>query len=329
MYQLFPPIFIVPEETNFPDSWEVFCCKLLNLENNTSSIVRRLPPENGVDLFFSESKIAYQCKSVETGLTSGFNLTKIKASYDYALTIKSSLGWIKYVVCINTELTGTQEENLKKELPDVTILTKSYWTTLCQKFQSAVQENFRRIISIHPQQVEQKIQNGFYNNYSSHLKTLLHSNSFDLLFYSNRHNTVYRIPVAKEFKISDLLHILRGIFNLPPETEFSGGVKVSISYSIVYNDKPIILSQTIGEAGIDKNSIITFWLKISYRQDSQLASSTTMQMMTVETMNRAMNPVQYALDEYKDLISKCFINVDKHLQQVENDTSSNEKRANR
>ena len=116
MYQLNPPIFVVNEETNFPDSWEVFCCKLLNLENKTSNIVRRLPPENGVDLFFPDSKIAYQCKSVETGLRSGFNFTKIKNSFESALTIKSSLGWTKYVVCINTDLTGTQEENFKKEI---------------------------------------------------------------------------------------------------------------------------------------------------------------------------------------------------------------------
>jgi hypothetical protein len=322
MYQLYPPIFIVNEETNFPDSWEVFCCKLLNLENSTSNIVRRLPPENGVDLFFPDNQTAYQCKSVETGLTSGFNITKIKNSYASAVTVKSSLGWTNYVVCINTELTGTQEENFKKELPGVTILTKSYWTTLCQKFPSAVQENFRRIISIHPQTLEQKIQNGFYNDYSNKLKSLLSAGSFDLLFYSNRHNSVYRIPVANDFKVSDLLHILQGIFNLPRATDFSGGVTVSISYSIVHNDKKVTLNQTIGEAGIDANSIITFWLTLSYRQDDKVASSTTMQMMTMETIKRAANPVQYALDDYKALISQSFIAADKQLLQNGNDTTS-------
>lgn len=322
MYQLYPPIFIVNEETNFPDSWEVFCCKLLNLENKTSRIIRRLPPENGVDLFFPDSKIAYQCKSVETGLTAGFNLTKIKSSYDSALTIKSSLGWTSYVVCVNTELTGTQEENFKKELPGVTILTKSYWTTLCQKFSAEVQENFRRIISIHPQTLEQKITNGFFNDYSDKLKLLLASDSFELLFYSNRHNSVYRIPVSKDFKLTDLLHILKGIFKLPPATEFSGGVNVSISYSIVHNDKKVPLNQTLRESGIDENSIVTLWLTMSYRQDDKTATSTTMQMITLDTMKRALNPVQYALDDYKALISKSFIKADNELLQNTNDTST-------
>jgi len=316
MYQFYPPIFIVNEETNFPDSWEVFCCKLLNLENNTSSIVRRLPPENGVDLFFSDQKIAYQCKSVETGLTSGFNLTKIKQSYISALSIKSSLGWDKYVVCINTDLTGTQAENFKNELPNVTILTKSYWTTLCNKFPAMVQGNFRKLIPILPKTVEEKITDGFYSNYSDHLKSLLKTNSFDLLFYSNRHNSVYRIPVSKEFKVKDLLHILRGIFKLPPPTEFSGGVEVSISYSIVYNDQSVSLNQTIGESGIDENSIITFWLTMNYSKNDETATSNVIQMMTMDLIKRAKNPVHYALEDYKGLISNSFINADEQLLQT-------------
>jgi hypothetical protein len=315
MYQFYPPFFIVNEETSFPDSWEVFCCKLLNLENKTSNIIRRLPPENGVDLFYSDSKIAYQCKSVETGLTSGFNLTKIKGSYEAALTIKSSLDWEKYVVCINTELTGTQQENFAKVLPDAKIFSRSYWTTLCQKYSIAIQENFRKLIPIPPKTVEEQISMGFYSNYSDSLKSLLNKDSFDLMFYSNRHNSVYRIPVSKEFKIEDLLHILRGIFQLPPATKFSGGVEVSISYSIVCNDRKVPLNQTLGESGINKNSIVTFWLTMTYSQNNRTefrgtASSTTMQFMTSETIERTANPVKFALKDYKDLIIQRFLRAD-------------------
>jgi hypothetical protein len=320
-YIFYPPFFIENEETNFPDSWEVFCCKLLNLENKTSSIARRLPPENGVDLFFSDKKIAYQCKSIENGLNSGFNLTKIKNSYNSALNIKSSLGWDKYVVCINTDLTGRQEENFKRELPDVDILTKSYWTALCNKFPTMVQENFRRLIPIPQKTVEEKITDRFYPDYSDHLKTLLKTNSFDLLFYSNRHNSVYRIPVSKDFKVTDLLHILRGIFKLPPATEFRGGVEVSISYSIVFNDKKVPLDQTIEESGIGENSIITLWLTMTYSQNNESTTSTTMQMLTTDSMKRVSNPVHYALEDYKSLISNSFINADNQLLQtnVENE----------
>jgi hypothetical protein len=313
MYQFYPPFFIVNEETNFPDSWEVFCCKLLNLENKTSNIIRRLPPENGVDLFFPHNKIAYQCKSVETGLTSGFNLTKIRNSYESALTIKSTLGWEKYVVCVNTDLTGTQYDNFTRALPNVTILTKSYWTNLCQKFSVAVQENFRKLITISSKVVEERITENFYSNYSDSLKSLLKKDQFDLIFYSNRHDSVYRIPVSKKFKINDLLHILRGIFKLPPAKKFSGGVEVSISYSIVNNDKKVPLNKTIEEAGIDENSVITLWLTMIYSENNERASSLTKQMITQNTMKRIDNPVDYALDEYKSLITQIFIKADEEL----------------
>jgi len=315
LYKFYPPFFIVNEETSFSDSWEVFCCNLLNIENNTSNIVRRLPPECGVDLFFADQKIAYQCKSVESGLTSGFNLTKIKESYNSALMIKTSLGWEKYIVCINTDLSGTQMENFKRELPDVSILTKSYWTTLCNKYPSMVQENFRRFIPIQPKTVEEKITDRFKSSYSDHLQTLLNVNSFDLLFYSNRHSSVYSIPVSKDFKISDLLNILRSIFKLPPPTEFSGGVEVSISYSIIFNGKKIPLEKTISDSGIDDSSYITFWLTMTYSQNNEKATSTTMQFMAIDLTKQTMNPVHYALEDYKALISNSFKNADKQLLQ--------------
>jgi len=315
MYQLYPPFFIVNSGTNFPDSWEIFCCKLLNLENKTSSIVRRLPPENGVDLFFPDEKIAYQCKSIENSLTSSFNLTKIKDSYNSALKIKSSLGWDKYIVCINIDLTGTQSENFKRELPNVTILTKSYWINLCNKFKTMVQDDFRMLIPIYPRIVEEKITDGFYPDYSDHLKALLKKNSFDLLFYSKRHNSVYKISISKYFRVKDLLNIFIDIFKLPPAAEFSG-VKVSISYSIVFNDKKIPLDQTIEESGIDKNSIIAFCQTIIYSQDNRETTTDTLQMQNMYSEKRAMDSIHYALENYKVLISNSFINADNQLLQI-------------
>jgi hypothetical protein len=316
MYIFYPPFFVVNGEANFSDSWEEFCCKLLNLENKTSSIVRRLPPENGVDLFFPDEKIAYQCKSIEMGLTSGFNLTKIKDSYNSALKIKSSLGWDKYVVCINIDLTGKQSENFKQELSDVTILTKSYWTSLCNKFPTMVYDDFRRLIPISPRKVEEKITDIFHPDYSDNLKALLKSDSFDLLFYSNRHYSPYKILVSKKFKVKDLLDILMDFFKFPPAIEFSEGVEFSILYSIVFNDRKIPLNQTLEESGIDKNSIITLWLTMTYSQDNKKITETTMQALTTDSMKRTMDPVRYALEEYKALISNSFVNADNQLLQT-------------
>lgn len=313
MYQLYPPIFVVPEETNFPDSWEVFCCKLLNLENKTSEIHRRAPPEDGVDLFYSSKKTAYQCKSIEIGLTSGFNITVIKKSYQSAIAAKKAIGWESYVVCINIDLTGTQISNFKKELPEVQLLQKSYWVTLCEKFNEAVLGNFRKIIPVPPNKIEDKIDDSFYESYSNELKKLLKNDRFDLLLYCNRHSSVYRVPVSKALKLTDLLHILRGIFKLPPPTDFSNGVQVSLSYSIVHQNARLDLNKTIEDTGLTENSIITFFTKITYSQGTERASSTSMEMITLASLKRSLNPVGYALDEYKRMIEEQFRKVDEEL----------------
>ena len=70
--------------------------KFLNCEHKTSGIIRRISPESGVDLFYPLNKTAYQCKSIESGFTGGFNSTRVKDSYRAALSVKSSLGWDKY-----------------------------------------------------------------------------------------------------------------------------------------------------------------------------------------------------------------------------------------
>ena len=310
MYYFYPPFFNVPEESNFPDGWEVFCCKLLNLGNGTSEIFRRLPPEDGVDLFYPAKYIAYQCKSIDSGLTSGYNLTAIRASYNAALRIKDTLGWTKYVLCINIDLTGNQLANLKEEFPEIEVLTRSHWLTLCQKFPVAVQENFRRLIPVPPQRIEDRINEGFYSNYSDKLKNLLKDNPFNLLFYSNRHNAVYSLSVSKEFKVSDIIHILRGVFNLPQPMEFDGGISVQLSYSIFHDNNNLTLSQTLEEAGLTENSLITFWLKMVYSEGPTKAESITMQLMKVRVFEREFNPVEAALSDYKQIIERRFIEFD-------------------
>jgi hypothetical protein len=321
MYHFHPPFFIVNTESSFADSWEVFCCKLLNLENRTAEIHRRLPPENGVDLFYPDQKIAYQCKSIENGLASGFNLAKVRNSYNSALTIKESLGWTQYIVCVNTDLTGAQQDNFQKELPGVGLLTKSHWTSLCHKFPGIVQDNFRRIISITPQKMEEKIKNKFPGSYPNHLKEMLKNDSFDLLFYSNRHNSVYRIPVSKQFKISDLLDILRVFFNLPTsKNDAWGGGEVSISYSIVCEDKDIAPGKTIEAAGLTEHSIICFWHKLRYTDNSGGLSDIGMFYRATPSMSRSFRrpptstEIKRALEDCKDEISNCFIQADRMLE---------------
>lgn len=326
MYQLFPPIFNVPEESNFSDSWEVFCCKLLNVENNTSEIVRLISPESGVDLFYQKKKIVYQCKAVESGLTRGFNLTKIKKSYASALKNKYKIGWKKYIVCINIDLTGKQYKNFKEALPGVDILTKSFWVSLCQKHRTLVQDNFRKIIPIPPQTVEQNIKDEFLiPEYSDKLKELFKykKDCFDLLFYSNTYNSVYRIPVSKKFKVGDLLDILLEIFNLPDTKYFSHGITINFTVDIIHNNKKLDPNKTIEQSGLTENSLVTFLLTIEYSDGSKKARVAAVKCVTEHSLrNMVENSLKQQMElkkaliyYYKEMIKKQFKITDNKLIQ--------------
>src|SRR5260370_164353 len=116
IYILHPPIFVVPEETSFADAWEAFCCKTLNVREQTDEIYRRHHPEQGIDLYFPTKQIAYQCKSVESGKSSDFNVARALESVRVAKQVQPELGWKEYAICTNVDITGSSEKRLRAEL---------------------------------------------------------------------------------------------------------------------------------------------------------------------------------------------------------------------
>jgi hypothetical protein len=139
-----PPLFRVAPQNSFPDAWEVFCCEVLNRYNKVAEIRQRKPPETGVDLYWPDRQIAYQCKSVE-GSAGRFSVTKAVESLRSALTIRSSLPWRTYVVCTNVALTGPQEDRLRRCLPGVEFLTPSFWVPRCREQSEHLGGRFHRL----------------------------------------------------------------------------------------------------------------------------------------------------------------------------------------
>jgi len=137
-----PPFFVVEPETKFSDAWEVFCCDVLNRHHKTTEIYQRKPPEGGVDLYWPARKTAYQCKSVEEE-TGRFSLTKAMESINSALETRKHLSWEKYVLCSNVVLTGDQERKLREKLPEIELLTPSFWQPRCLEQREHLRDRFR------------------------------------------------------------------------------------------------------------------------------------------------------------------------------------------
>ncbi|MBI5091106.1 MAG: leucine-rich repeat domain-containing protein [Candidatus Hydrogenedentes bacterium] len=129
---LYPPLFVIEPQTSFADAWEVFCCDVLNRYEKTDKIYQRTPPEGGVDLYWAEKKIAYQCKSVEES-SGKFSVTKAEKSLRSALLTREKLPWVKYVLCSNVALTGHQEQQLRDICPEIELLTPRFWIPRCRE----------------------------------------------------------------------------------------------------------------------------------------------------------------------------------------------------
>jgi hypothetical protein len=315
-YYLYPPFLVVPEESSFADAWEAFCCKLLNLKEKTDEIYRRHPPEQGIDLYYPTKQIAYQCKSVESGKSGDFNVSKALDSIKSAKSAKAKAAWKEYVLCTNVDITGTAEAKLTEKLPNIIIRPRSYWQNLCEEFSTYVEKNFRLLLTIPQKRVVDTISQAFYANYSDKLKAMLNKNSFEVFLYSNRHDKIYRVPVSPEYKVEDLLHILKWFFGLPgPRTIESEGISVGLSHSIVFEGKKQVFSMSLQEAGIKTGSVITYWTTIIWEEEDTRFNADVIHMITIDTYARR-DPrmrAERAMKIFEADIQKAFAQFDKKL----------------
>lgn len=310
-YRLEPPFLYVAEEQDFSKAWEHFCCKLLNISNKTTEIFVRNPPEQGVDIYYPSKKIAYQCKSVESGKSGDFNATKAVESIKAAKRVKAELGWERYVLCTNVAISGTAEAALKKALPDIGILPNSHWTQLCETHPVEVERNFRRLVEVPRAKVLDAIHNRFVEHYSEQLREKIEEFSFDVFLYSNRYDTTYRMPVSESFSCGDLLGIFREFFKLPESANISSeGIDVSLSHAVVFNGKKVPLSYSLKAAGISHGSVITYWTTIVWKDAEKEFEGGVIHMMTSDILNRATRTLsqrkERAIAEFSETLRQCF-----------------------
>ncbi|MFJ7928988.1 hypothetical protein [Peribacillus sp. NPDC096448] len=311
-YKLYPPFLIVPEEEDFSDAWESFCYKLLCLEQSQNNIHRRNPPEQGVDLFDDTDKIAYQCKSIESGKSGDFNVTQAINSLKSALEIKDELGWEKYVLCTNVNVTGSSEKKLKDVYSDVIIKSKNNWEILCETYHDRVERNFNILVEIPSEKVLRSIKENFLEYYSDKLNLQLENERFEIFLFSNQFDRIYKMEVSPDFTIEDLLNIIRKFYKLPESREFiSDGIRVSLSHSIVFNKRKQLFSKTLREIGISQGDVITYWTTIIWKDKFELRSD-VMHHMTPDMLIGTERKSR-AIKRFKKEIIEKFIEFESNL----------------
>jgi hypothetical protein len=272
MYNLYPPFLIVPEETDFADVWESFCCKLLQLKEHTDSIVRLGAPEGGIDLYDAKRSIAYQCKGVESGKRGDFNVNHAISSIQAALAKRREREWKKYVVCTNVDITGPAFDKLRRLLSEVDIRPRSYWINACERFPDAVQRNFRLLLTIPRERLvaaQERVLGTthiFGTNVSEQLRHKLSECPYDIFLYSNKHETLYRLQVSASITIQDLDLFFRGIFQLPSSYTLRDlSATCVLTHEVIFEGEPQTdSSRSLKEAGITENSIVMFRTHLTY-----------------------------------------------------------------
>lgn len=240
-------------------------------------------------------------------------MTKAINSLKSALEIKEELGWEKYVLCVNVNITGSSEKKLKEIYPEIIIKSKNYWEILCEKHYDKVERNFNILVEIPSGKLLKTIEENFINHYSEKLKLLIEKKSIDLYLFSNRYDSIYKMKVSPDFTINDLLEIIRKFFKLPESKDFvSDGIRVSLNHSIVFNKRKQPISKTLREIGIEQGDVITYWTTIIWKDKFELRSDvmydmTTNMLFSTERKNRAIM-------HFKKELRERFIGINSELE---------------
>lgn len=308
---MYPPFFEIAPETSFDSAWEAFCEQILQLENKAPEIRRRTPPDNGVDIYWKEKKIAYQCKSaVYNGRPGDFPVGEAIKSLKTALANKSQIGWEKYIICTNIDITGAQEEKIKEVYSDVEFLTSGYWSGVCRRHKEFVADRFRQLVRVSEDTLAKEIKDSFYQSYVTELKKKFANGTIKLFVVSNRRKTIFEIPVAPEMTVRELIEVLRKLFNLPASHKhIDAQITMSLSYKLKVNNEGVGLLSILDETVKDED-VVTLWTKILWRDSQGETRRDIMEHITHNSLQRkSMSQADrknLAIAEYEQYINEAF-----------------------
>jgi hypothetical protein len=313
-YHLYPPFFVIEPQTSFSKAWEDFCRRLLSLEWRTTAIHRRIPPDRGIDLFWQAEGLAYQCKAVESGFTGDFQTAHVKTSIKKAQEYQTQIGWRKYALCTNVDLTGPKTETLQQMLPDIEILPAGYWTDLCQRFHEQIADRFRLLIPVapvHVQRATQAINQIYLRNYLPQMQEYTQTPLLNMLLYLDSYKHIFDIPIPSTFTAHEVLLMLRELFELPgPKYIREHNTTVSLEYSLHIDNKEVPAQQKLGELQVNDRPLVTLCKTIIWSDNGHKTQTTDLESSFKEPIPRLKTPLhgpeRSAVEQYTQEIGRAI-----------------------
>lgn len=166
---------------------------------------------------------------------------------------------------------------MRAEHRELDLRSRSYWIAACDRFPDAVTRNFRQILRIPAQRTEDALREEFSRHYGDDLLQLLRDEPVTLFLYSNRHDKVYQLTVSLEFRVLNLLRVLKRAFRLPGQVSYSlDHLTVSLSHTLVFNGRRLSHEKTLRESGLAGRDLITYWTSFEITDPEGELSSTVM-----------------------------------------------------
>lgn len=310
-YYLYPPFLIIEPQTSFDKAWEELCRQLLSLKHKTHEIRHRTPPDLGADLIWHSQGIIYQCKATENGQTGSIDVKKIKASIERAKHHQKDLGWQKYVLCTNVDITGKQEQSLREYMPEIEFLVRGYWIDLCKEFHLLIADRFRTLVQVSQQHVAQAISQAHIRASVQHFYEKLALSPSVLLVYSHRRSQVFELPVSPDFSIEDVLIILKELFELPTAREYKDiDVSIALSYSLSIDNKEVPPGKRLHEFALEDRPVVTLWKIIMWYEQGRKIDTYALEGINLfQGWTKVEN--QQLHDVLQTAVKRCEQEVDK------------------
>lgn len=280
---------ILPPDSNFGEAWESLCHHLLCVEHGHNGFIRLNPPDRGIDIFHQPESRAYQCKSNESGAVATIEATESIKSLKTASSCRDIFEWNQYCFATNANYSGVGFEKILSTATELGINKKliehlgpEYWSSLCEKHSSTIEDRFDFRIQVTEEQVIEAFRKArYYDEYVSKYAEEIKKANFTLVISNNRTPTEIEIPFSPELTVEQYVDVAKSLMGISLDwTNFDDlNTSAGPSISIIIDRKAQPFSTKIKELPVKPGDKLEVWIQIIWKDEKKEGAVTSNNML--------------------------------------------------
>lgn len=228
---------------------------------------------------------AFQCKADERG---AFGTAPMQLSIDSMRTAVAhsvALGWNEYRFATNADYSGKAIEEILRTAVDLGIGKSKiefhgpqYWSDLCEKYLSRVQERLDYRLQVTETEVIEAFRKArYFESKIEEYRKLIEEGNYHLELKNNRTPVTLSLPFSRDLTIEHCLDVAIQLLNITLDSRFYPDLRTSAqpSISIVLDRVPQGFKKKIGELSEDELARLELWIKIIWKDETEDRKGTT------------------------------------------------------